>query len=248
MSPVRLAVSDFSDRWRLNPTERPSCRDCSIRTIVFCGGVPSQNLTDLEAEHEVLQVSEGHTFYLEGDPATATYLVKGGVLRLYKLLPDGRRQITDFALPGDWVGLAQDNCYVHSLQALVPSTLCEFGTEELATFASRFPDVEAALQRQWQRNLAAAQEQILMLGRMNPIEKLSSFLVRLHQRRERAGLHGNPVYLPMSRSDIADYLGVTIETVSRSMSRLKANGLIVPLDRSRIQIADLDLLRRQAGL
>ena len=195
----------------------------------------------------MLQVAEGHTVYLEGEPAGNVFLVKGGVLRIYKLLPDGRRQITDFALPGDWVGLAQDNRYVHSLQALVPSTLCEFSAGQMESFVTRFPDADVALRRQWQQNLIAAQDQILMLGRMNPIEKLSNFLVRLHQRRERAGLHGNPVYLPMSRSDIADYLGVTIETVSRSMSRLKANGLIVPLDRNRIQIADLDMLRRQAG-
>ena len=247
MTPVRLADAAFSDRWRLNVNERPGCRDCAVRHRVFCGGVPEDHVDDLEADHEMLQVAEGHMLYLEGEAAEAAYIVKGGALKLYKLLPDGRRQITEFALPGDWVGLKQNGRYVHSLQAIVPSTLCEFSCAHMTSLSARFAGVEAARQQQWQHALAAAQEQILMLGRMNPIEKLSSFLVNLHHRREVAGLHGNPIYLPMSRSDIADYLGVTIETVSRSMSRLRSCGLIEPLDRTRIQVIDLAMLRRQAG-
>lgn len=86
-----------------------------------------------------------------------------------------------------------------------------------------------------------------MLGRMNPLEKLSRFLVDLLDRQNAAGLSGNPVYLPMSRADIADFLGITIETVSRSMSRLKASELIEPLDRNRVQVRDLSRLREAAG-
>lgn len=248
MCPARLAASALSDRWRLDGRERPNCRDCAIREFVFCGGVPANELAALEAEHEVLQIGEGHTLYVEGEAAQRAYLVKGGAVRLCKLLPDGRRQITEFALPGDWLGLAKDGCFVHTMQAIVPTTLCEFTLDHIESLCSQFSEVEVLLRRQWQDSLVATQEQILMLGRMNPVEKLSSFLVKQYERRERLNVHGNPVYLPMSRTDIADYLGVTIETVSRSMSRLRGLGMIEPLDRSRVQIVDLDGLRRQAGL
>lgn len=248
MCPARLAASALSDRWRLDAGERPNCQDCTIREWVFCGGVPESGLHALEAEHEVLQIGEGHTLYVEGEAADRAYIVKGGALRLCKLLPDGRRQITEFALPGDWVGLSKDDRYVHTLQAIVPTTVCEFTADHIDTLCARFGEVEAQLRRQWQDCLVATQEQILMLGRMNPVEKLSSFLVKQYERRQRSSMHANPVYLPMSRTDIADYLGVTIETVSRSMTRLRALGMIEPLDRNRLQIVDLEGLRRQAGL
>lgn len=248
MCPARLAASALSERIRLDGSERQSCRDCAVRNLAFCRGVPEHRLDELEAEHEVLQIGDGHTLYVEGEPADGTYLVKGGAMRLVKLLPDGRRQITEFALAGDWIGLAKDDRFVHTLQAIVPTTLCEFKRDHMEALCARFSGVEASLHRQWQDGLVASQELMLMLGRMNPIEKLSNFLARLYERREAAGLHGNPVYLPMSRTDIADHLGITIETVSRSMSRLRGLGIIEPLDRNRVQILDLNSLRRQAGM
>ena len=247
MEPARGSVSAFTERWKVDAADRPRCRDCVIRGLVFCGQVPPDLLDDLERSRDALLVGEGQTLFLEGDPSASYFLVRGGALRLYKLLPDGRRQITAFALPGDWLGLSNSSRYVHNVQAIVPSTLCEFSRQSMDTLSSRFSKVAERWHEQRRVSLAASQEQILMLGRMNPLEKLSRFLVDLLDRQNAAGLSGNPVYLPMSRADIADFLGITIETVSRSMSRLKASELIEPLDRNRVQVRDLSRLREAAG-
>jgi CRP/FNR family transcriptional regulator, anaerobic regulatory protein len=177
-----------------------------------------------------VRVEPGRCFIEEGDPAEFFFNVTSGSAKLFKLLPDGRRQITGFASPGHFLGLAVSTTYSFSAEALEPMRICRFSRTKLKALLDDFPAMEKRLLEVASNELVAAQEQMLLLGRKTARERLASFLVSrsampTHCLGHQAG-HADNVLLPMTRHDIADYLGLTIETVSRTLTKLKAEGLI----------------------
>jgi CRP/FNR family transcriptional regulator len=177
-----------------------------------------------------MTVAAGRSFITEGDPAEHFFNVTAGNAKLFKLLPDGRRQITGFAGMGDFLGLAVSATYAFGAEALEPMKVCRFSRGKLRALLDDFPAMEKRLLEVASNELVAAQEQMLLLGRKNARERLASFLIA------RAAMPSNclarepqmavVIRLPMTRSDIADYLGLTIETVSRTLTRFKSEGLI----------------------
>ena len=178
----------------------------------------------------------------EGEPAKNVYNLTFGCMKLYKLLPDGRRQVTGFLFPGDFVGLVDSEEYIYSAEAVSGSTLCRFDKNKLEQLMNEHIHLEKRLFGLARHELAEAQEQILLLGRKTAKERIASFILMLSKRAERRGDKDNPVELPMSRNDIGDYLGLTTETVSRTLTRLRKSGVIsLDTDRS-VMINELDTL------
>ena len=168
--------------------------------------------------------------YSEDEPARHFFNVTGGTVKLFKTMQDGRRQVTGFVGAGHFLGLAVSEKYAFSAQALDGVRVCRYGRTQLKALLVAFPAMEARLLEVASNELVAAQEQMLLLGRKSARERLASFLLgRLAMPQDCLGetvTRARMVVLPMTRSDIADYLGMTIETVSRSLTWLKQQDII----------------------
>ncbi|HLJ64499.1 MAG TPA: helix-turn-helix domain-containing protein [Stellaceae bacterium] len=182
--------------------------------------------------------------FSEGDNAENVYEVVSGTLRLYKLLPDGRRQITGFLSAGDLLGLSADEAYLYSAEAITEVTLCRYKRSAFERLIDEVPGFARRLLAVTSRELRVAQDQMLLLGRKSAVEKVASFLLLL---AERQGEDRDMIEVPMTRTDIADYLGLTIETVSRSLSRLKQEEIIALPQATRVAIYDRDRLEDLAA-
>ena len=188
---------------------------------------------------------KGTEIYGEKEPAEYVYQVKSGAVRSYKLLSDGRRQIGAFHLVGDIFGLENGNEHRFTTEAIIDTTVRLVRRQSLETVAQNDAMVAKNLLRMTTNNLQHAEDHMLLLGRKTSLERVAAFLLEMDKRLTAAGV----MALPMSRRDIADYLGLTLETVSRALSRLHEVGVlgfvgntqrqIVLLDRH--QLASLDL-------
>jgi len=165
---------------------------------------------------------------------------------VYKLLGDGRRQITGFLFAGDFLGLTHNEAYAYSAEALVPTKLCRFPRRRLESLLAEIPHLELQLLAMASHELAAAQDQMMLLGRKSARERVVSFILMLSDSAKRHGRPGDPVFLAMSRSDIADYLGLTTETVSRTVTLLRKQQLIELTDDRQIRLSKMSALREIA--
>jgi len=218
------------------------CHACEIRSLTFCAGLADSEIGELSSIVTRVTVPPQHMLFHEGDSAENVFNVTGGAVRLYKLLPDGRRQIMGFMLPGDFLGLAGQHGFSYSAEAITEVEMCRFPRRQLDLVFDRFPRLERQLYNIANDELVAAQDQMLLLGRKTASEKIASFLLRLSERQEQRGDPGNPVFLPMTRGDIADYLGLTIETVSRIMSQFRRKGVIHQNSLTEIDLQDRSVL------
>lgn len=178
----------------------------------------------------------------QGEPATEVFQVRRGVLKVYKLTPDGRRQIVGFLGEGDFLGLIGDAEYPCSAEAVTEAVVGRLSIARLEQLVERSPMLSRRLLSVARREVANAQEQMLLLGRMSPLERLASFLLRQSQAAGDRGESTESLALPMSRLDIADHLGLTIETVSRSFTKLRKARIIDLPHAARVVVRDADRL------
>ncbi len=218
------------------------CARCDARQSSICSAIAEEDLTRIAAARSLMEVSAGATFIEEGEQADAFFNITRGTARLYKLLPDGRRQITGFAGVGHFLGLAVSDTFAFSAEAIGPVQLCRFSRPRLRALLDDFPAMEKRLLEVAANELVAAQEQMLLLGRKTARERLASFLVMQSHRAGVSEDRCSRVPVPMTRGDIADYLGLTIETVSRTLTRLRAEGLIEIPSQSEVVIRDPEAL------
>ncbi len=205
------------------------CLSCDARGESVCNAIDDAHLGRLAELAVVSEVQPGQTFIEEGDPADSFFNLTAGSAKLFKLMADGRRQITGFVGRGHFLGLAVSATYAFSAEAIEPVRLCRFSRSRLFRLLGEFPALERRLLERAATELVAAQEQMLLLGRKTARERVASFLESLRRAGDEAVLCGHAgltLALPMGRGDVADYLGLTIETVSRTLSRLRSEGLI----------------------
>lgn len=195
----------------------------------------------------VRRYQPGELICRQGDAADATFYVLEGELKLYKLTADGRRQIVEFLGEGDFVGLPCEDEYAYSAEALTDARVGRLPRGRLEQLLARSPELGARLLRFARRELACAHEQMLVLGRMSPLERVASFLLRLAQAAEDRGDRSGRLALAMSRLDIADHLGLTIETVSRCFTKLRKSGVIDLPHASDVVLRDGDRLAELAS-
>jgi len=220
-------------------TTDPLLRPNSLRALgMSSGSNPIVRLNEITYK-------KGKEIYGEKEPAEYVYQVKTGAVRSYKLLSDGRRQIGAFHLAGDIFGLENGTTHRFTAEAVVDTTVLLIKRQSLETVAESDAMVAKNLLGMTTTNLQHAEDHMLLLGRKTSLERVAAFLIEMDKRLTAAGV----LALPMSRRDIADYLGLTLETVSRAISHLHELGVlgfvgntqrqIILLDRH--QLASLDL-------
>lgn len=228
-------------------TSDRDCESCGARALSVCAAVGAPHLRRLGDLAEVLSLKSGAVLIREGEPATHVFNITGGSLRVYKLLPDGRRQITGFLFAGDFLGLAIGETYVFSAEAMEASTVCRFRKGPFRALVADSPPLEHMLLDRTSHELAAAQNQMLLLGRKTAIERMASFLLDLPTHDPARPSAPGHVRLPMKRGEIADYLGLTIETVSRVLTRMKVKGLISIPSQNELIVERPERLRQHAS-
>jgi CRP/FNR family transcriptional regulator len=242
--PVRLPEAQPLPKGVARPND--PCAACAVRMLSVCNAIDDEHLHRLAGIVATRDVEAHQTFVNEGDPADHLFNVTGGTVKVYKLLADGRQQITGFLFAGDFLGLSSNQHYVYSAEAVTRVTYCRFPRKKLEQLLADFPAMEHRLLGIASNELAAAQDQMLLLGRKTAREKVASFILFLSRRAAKAGLKANPVEVPMTRADIADYLGLTIETVSRIFTQLRKDKLIELPSADLVRILDGEGLEEAA--
>ncbi len=227
------------------------CFGCTVRDRALCTVLDRDGLATYRRLGWTAKLSEGQTLFHEGDPATRVFTITQGTLKLYTLLPDGRRQITGFMFPGDFLGISLDEEHAVSAEALDEVQLCAFPRNRFGAFVENHPAMERQLYCFAANELSAARQQMVLLGRKTALERLATFFLQLLERADRTGDGKTSSFdLPMSRSDIADYLGLTKETISRSLAQLRDLRLVRLVTLDRVMVLDragLSLLAEGGG-
>lgn len=187
-----------------------------------------------------MNFAKDEEIFCQDEDADLTYMVVSGAVRTTRLLSDGRRQVGSFYYPGDLVGLETGDIHRFSAEALSDSVLLVVKRSALKAFAGD-EAVDRAIWEATRRELERTQEHLLVLGRKTACEKVASFLMDL---AEREG--GEQISLPMGRQDMADYLGLTIETVSRMLTQLQGASVVEFDGCRRFRVKRWDALERLA--
>ena len=219
------------------------CSTCGARAFSVCASLKPDDLAVLNAIAEQASLHAGETLVREGDRADHLFNITSGSVRVYKLMPDGRRQITGFLFAGDFVGLATGQEYAFSAEAIEEATLCRFRSSEYRALIRERPALASALLERATHELAAAQNQMLLLGRKTAQERIASFLLDLPERDPIRPTEEGHIRVPMTRAEMADYLGLTIETISRGLTKLKTAGVIRLLSLNEMQVDRPERLR-----
>jgi CRP/FNR family nitrogen fixation transcriptional regulator len=209
------------------------------------GALGMESDSDPKVSLNEFTYKKGSEIYGEKEPADYVYQVKIGAVRSYKLLSDGRRQIGAFHLASDIFGLENGGEHRFTAEAIVETTVRLIKRRSLELVAESDAVVARNLLNMTTNNLQHAEDHMLLLGRKTSLERVAAFLTEMDRRLTAAGV----MALPMSRRDIADYLGLTLETVSRALSRLHELGILGFIGtnqrqivlRDRRQLASLDL-------
>lgn len=231
------------------PASKPSsrCDLCGALNHTICGALNAQELIQFSTLTRAIQVPEGSCLVREGDDDNLIFTVTTGCFKSYKQLADGRRQIMGFYFPGDFIGLSGSNHYQVDVEAVTQSSACQMRRSDLKLLSKQIPKIENRLYDLTSDALAELQGQLLLLGRKTAQERLATFIMMLADRAaEEAGEPASTVDVPMTRQDIADFLGLTIETVSRTFSALRKTGVIGTETKGRIDILDHDGLSLMA--
>lgn len=194
---------------------------------------PCQFLEDQVELGVTMSAPAGKTIVIEGDPIDHYFRIISGSVRLYKSVADGRRQIIDFLGSNDCFGLIGMSTHAYSVEAISDVVMIRYSKQRLEDNIEDEPKLSNQLFRLACAELDQAQQRMLLLGRKSAEERLASFLIDLAMRQDTTNLE-----LPMSRQDIADFLGLTIETVSRLFTRFKRAGLIDLPDRHSVVLQD----------
>lgn len=205
--------------------------------VVFCRdlGAMAGNVVSIASQQKK---AAGEILFGEGDDADSVYEVVTGMMRLYKLMPDGRRQITGFVTPGKLVGgVTSDLLRPYTAEAVTDIVVRRYPRAAFDRLIDQVPGFARRLLSAANDELRMAQDQMLLLGRKTATEKVASFLLRMAE-----DLGGEEMDVPMGRNDIADHLGLTIETVCRTLTRLKRERIIALPTPGHIEILDRDEL------
>ncbi|MEW6639855.1 MAG: helix-turn-helix domain-containing protein [Pseudomonadota bacterium] len=202
-----------------NAADDSSCDACKASQL-FAELVTATASTTRGASE--FSYAKDEEIYGEREPADYVYQVVRGAVRTYKLLSDGRRQIDAFHLPDDVFGLGSDPVHQFTAEAIVDTSIRIVRRRSLNAVAASDIRVVHDLLSMTATKLRQAEEHVLLLGRKMSMERVAAFLLEMDHRLARAGM----LVLPMSRRDIADYLGLTLETVSRALSQLQEDGVI----------------------
>ncbi len=219
------------------------CQSCQIRHLSIFAQLPMDRLTEIQAfQPSVMAYAVDETVYHQGDAALNAFTLRKGLVKLIKTLPNGRTQIVRVLRTGDLFGFDgfANEPYNHTAIPLSEIEVCRLPLGDLMELKKQNPEIENTMMRRWIQHLRQAEDMMLELGAKKAAERLASFLLRWCE-----GAESSWVSLPLSRSEIGELLGLTIETVSRFLSDWKRQGFISE-QRGNIHIQDVDGLRKTA--
>lgn len=233
-------------------TEPELCETCAIRHSSLCGALTSQEINSLNTIASRRTLSAGQTHLFEGDVAPGFANVTRGVAKLVRGAEDGRSQIVGLLFPSDFIGgtleQANDPGAPYSIQAVSEMELCLFPRAKFESVLHDFPALETKLLSRTIDELQIAREWMVLLGRKTAEERLATFLLYVAGKMKNVSCKGQSSFdLPLSRADIADFIGLTLETVSRQMSRLRKDGIITIDGTKHVTFVDEDKLRSRAS-
>ncbi|MEM7733331.1 MAG: Crp/Fnr family transcriptional regulator [Pseudomonadota bacterium] len=228
------------------------CSACTIRHSSLCGALSSEEIRDLSAiaRRKVLDAGQPHV--MEGDLSGDFANVTQGVAKMVCGAEDGRSQIVGLLFPSDFIagalGDRDPTTARHSIEAITELQLCIFPRRQFEEVLHEHPSLEFKLLKRTLDELQLAREWMVLLGRKTAEERVASFLVHVSQKMENLGCQGRTSFdLPLSRTEIADYIGLTLETVSRQITRLRKDGVIAFEGSKRVISLDRQELEKRAG-
>ena len=217
-----------------------SCENCNLAELCLPRGLNIEELDVLEkVVRQARPIQKGEYIFHSGDPLSSLYAVRSGSIKLFTHSDNGDEQIIGFYLPGDLLGLDAVEKDLHSCTAIAleTSSLCSFPYSQLSTICRQVPALQEQMFRLMGREISHENSLLLSLGKKSAEERIVTFLISLSLRFKQLGFSADEFRLSMSRQEIGDYLGLTIETVSRIFSRLQKNNYI-DIDKKHIKILD----------
>jgi len=231
----RLAESSFDSP---GETARPAACEHGCRFFADSGCIKR---SEMDTVGVTLRFARNETIYTKGDEARFSYKVIEGAVRLSRIFADGRRQIVNFFLPDETFGIELSDEYSATAESVGDVVTLRCPRLCISQMTEGDPDISQKRLAMFSRSLAAAERHVAMLGHQSAKERVASFFMALEMQRRTDNSH--TLDLPLSRQDIADYLGLTIETTCRALSELMRLNIITTPSRRRIVIRDMDGLQ-----
>ena len=248
MSKNTEALAELDEADELDELRR-NCGYCAIHDFQLPLGLGVPELEQLNTSvRDKRPLDRGDILFRQGDSFTALYVVRSGALKTFVESAGGEVQIVGFHLPGDIMGVGglTGEYYPCSAAALERSNVCELRYAQLQAISAAVPGLQDQLIRVISRDIVVKQEHMVMMGKRNAQRQVASFIRRLADRYGRLSRDSQALILPMSRADIANYLGLVLETVSRLFSRMEADGVLA-VNRKSVHILRRDLLDELCG-
>jgi len=226
-----------------------SCEQCNLRELCFPHGMSDEDMHKLDAvveQHRPLQKND--YLYHQGDKAFAIYAVRSGSVKTFIESPNGDEQIVSFHLPGELLGLDgfQDDIHTCSAVVLETTSMCELPLVKIEELCHTLPNLQRQMRRIMGKEVSDDHAMLLLLGKMGAEEKVATFLLSISKRMQERHWKADEFMLSMPRQDIANYLGLAVETVSRLFAHYQDEGTI-KVDRRHITITDMDRLEAIVG-
>ena len=228
---------------------KAACTNCNLRELCVPGTIPKEDMDKLDSIVAMRRrVKKGTALFHAGEQFKSLFAVRSGFFKTCLSANDGRDQITGFQAPGELLGLDGVAAEQHGVDAIAleDSEVCILPYNDLESIARNFPPLQHQLHRVMSRELVREHGVMLLLGSMKAEERVAAFLLNLSERYKRLGYSSEEFILRMTRQEIGSYLGLKLETVSRSFSRFQEKGLIEAQGKS-VKLLDLDALRQMVG-
>lgn len=223
------------------------CRACEARHGGLCSALTSQQLSELSRQSSRRHIESGQELIGQGEPVPYYANILRGVVKLSKMMADGRQQIVGLQFAPDFLGRPFLHESTMAAEAATEIDICVFPRASMDRMLIESPSMERKLHSQALKELDEARDWMLTLGRKSAFEKVSSFLYLIATHIDPENVDKSTFDLPLSRADIADFLGLTIETVSRQMTKLRKDGIIQIENNRHITVPNMDALRESAG-
>ena len=227
-----------------------SCNECSLHQLCLPQSINGPELEKLDRIIERKKpLKRNELLFQVGSSFDSIYVVRSGSLKTYSPTIDGQEQVTGFHLPGELLGLDAIGSGHHPCvaKALETTSVCEIPFDRLEQLTQELPTLQHQLLRLMSKEIFDDQELMLLLGKKTAEARLSAFLLSISLRFKQRGFSSTEFYLSMSRNDIANYLGLAVETVSRMFTRFQEEG-IINAERKHIVINKWDTLQQLAGI
>ena len=206
-----------------------SCANCSMQSFCLASELHGSQLEKFEATRGSIRIlNKGQHLFRAGEKFNSFYIVRSGMVKATVTAEDGEEQITGFYLPGEILGIdgLENDLYQSTAVALETSSICTLPFYKISALGNELPALQKQLWRQTSREITSRQELLLTMGHKESDARIAGFLLSLSMRFKRIGYSATSFHLPMSRHEIGNYLGMTVETVSRSLTRFEKAGFI----------------------